>query len=46
MLIAVAVTPHVGVWIETYFADMAVNEPKVTPHVGVWIETLVLLYEK
>ena len=39
MLIAVAVTPHVGVWIETYLDYMHLTSFFVTPHVGVWIET-------
>ena len=37
------VTPHVGVWIETWIGQpvLAVD---VTPHVGVWIETSHLGY--
>ena len=33
------VTPHTGVWIETYFVYHIVLKLKVTPHTGVWIET-------
>ena len=33
------VTPHVGVWIETYVKDNMTDLYTVTPHVGVWIET-------
>ena len=33
------VTPHVGVWIETYQQEKQKKCSKVTPHVGVWIET-------
>ena len=34
-----SVTPHVGVWIETFFVGSPKNPLLVTPHVGVWIET-------
>ena len=33
------VTPHVGVWIETYNYENNYQNKSVTPHVGVWIET-------
>ena len=33
------VTPYVGVWIETYYAEYNLDHKKVTPYVGVWIET-------
>ena len=33
------VTPHVGVWIETYYVYCYCKGSDVTPHVGVWIET-------
>ena len=36
------VTPHVGVWIETYIINNKNTLCRVTPHVGVWIETAVL----
>ena len=35
-----AVTPFVGVWIETIFLTAKVIGIHVTPFVGVWIETL------
>ena len=34
-----AVTPHVGVWIETAHRLVDGGRVQVTPHVGVWIET-------
>ena len=34
-----AVTPHVGVWIETQIWQNIGATDWVTPHVGVWIET-------
>ena len=34
-----AVTPHVGVWIETRLLGSLRHTGSVTPHVGVWIET-------
>ena len=34
-----AVTPFVGVWIETQVLAHFGIKPKVTPFVGVWIET-------
>ena len=34
------VTPHVGVWIETFYLFVLNSQSFVTPHVGVWIETL------
>ena len=33
------VTPHVGVWIETWVGHICIMSENVTPHVGVWIET-------
>ena len=33
------VTPHVGVWIETFVLYPFLMAKCVTPHVGVWIET-------
>ena len=35
----ITVTPHVGVWIETYEQVTSYVLCDVTPHVGVWIET-------
>ena len=35
------VTPHVGVWIETFVANREPLDAHVTPHVGVWIETQI-----
>ena len=35
-----AVTPHVGVWIETINRLLKLHLMIVTPHVGVWIETI------
>ena len=37
-----AVTPHVGVWIETKGAYPWIPSCRVTPHVGVWIETSIV----
>ena len=34
-----AVTPCMGVWIETYIIEMLKATGKVTPCMGVWIET-------
>ena len=34
-----AVTPFVGVWIETISFNVVVSGQDVTPFVGVWIET-------
>ena len=34
-----AVTPYVGVWIETPTCDCFQNHSQVTRYVGVWIET-------
>ena len=34
-----AVTPFVGVWIETVEESLSTPELRVTPFVGVWIET-------
>ena len=36
------VTPHVGVWIETFHENVWSVTNGVTPHVGVWIETFPL----
>ena len=36
----IIVTPHVGVWIETYNYETYQQNQNVTPHVGVWIETV------
>ncbi len=33
------VTPHTGVWIETFSFLAAEATTWVTPHTGVWIET-------
>ena len=35
----VVVTPHAGVWIETFPYSAFCDQGKVTPHAGVWIET-------
>ena len=37
-----AVTPFVGVWIETLMAQHIYLQTDVTPFVGVWIETRVM----
>ena len=34
-----AVTPRVGVWIETGYTVTGFSDDNVTPRVGVWIET-------
>ena len=34
-----AVTPCMGVWIETFFYPLSIYETRVTPCMGVWIET-------
>ena len=39
MKIAPAVTPYVGVWIETIPSMKTMTCLAVTPYVGVWIET-------
>ena len=36
-----AVTPCVGVWIETALLDQSKEYQEVTPCVGVWIETIL-----
>ena len=36
-----AVTPFVGVWIETGIPSYITSEQPVTPFVGVWIETRI-----
>ena len=33
------VTPHTGVWIETFQRTKQTTLTTVTPHTGVWIET-------
>ena len=35
------VTPHAGVWIETYKIAIFNRKAGVTPHAGVWIETYI-----
>ena len=40
MAIIREVTPHVGVWIETFTFILSSFPENVTPHVGVWIETV------
>jgi len=35
------VTPHTGVWIETFSFLAAEATTWVTPHTGVWIETCI-----
>ena len=35
-----AVTPYVGVWIETLTRAACIMKRNVTPYVGVWIETV------
>ncbi len=42
VLLNVGVTPHVGVWIETWMSRVLTIRVMVTPHVGVWIETILL----
>ena len=37
-----SVTPHAGVWIETWHSRRASNKEQVTPHAGVWIETVLV----
>ncbi|HQO32879.1 MAG TPA: hypothetical protein PK534_11795, partial [Chitinophagales bacterium] len=37
--IAIWVTPHAGVWIETDAYCGKYHAKEVTPHAGVWIET-------
>ena len=39
------VTPHVGVWIETWTYTKREDYVNVTPHVGVWIETGIDWYK-
>ena len=43
MLSSIGVTPHVGVWIETYLSCFESYLILVTPHVGVWIETRIAM---
>ena len=40
------VTPHTGVWIETYRNIHIIGAGSVTPHTGVWIETDVVVSVK
>ena len=40
LLVNIAVTPFVGVWIEVHVQQCCKNWYKVTPFVGVWIEVL------
>ena len=42
LLVNIAVTPFVGVWIEINFSCVALRDTFVTPFVGVWIEMIVL----
>ena len=37
--VSLPVTPHTGVWIETFYDQQKKEWGKVTPHTGVWIET-------
>ena len=37
----IAVTPYVGVWIETIVYNNNLKNKDVTPYVGVWIETSI-----
>ena len=40
LLVNIAVTPFVGVWIEIKIRGYNKNNSKVTPFVGVWIEMI------
>ena len=42
LLVNIAVTPFVGVWIEIFLSDVMPYQEHVTPFVGVWIEMYVL----
>ena len=42
LLVNIAVTPFVGVWIEIGRSDLRTNKKIVTPFVGVWIEILLI----
>jgi len=39
-----AVTPCVGVWIETFDENVLLSFLEVTPCVGVWIETFIVQF--
>ena len=38
LLVNIAVTPFVGVWIEIMYLNLLFRPERVTPFVGVWIE--------
>ena len=40
LLVNIAVTPFVGVWIEINFVRFTTDVVEVTPFVGVWIEII------
>ena len=40
LLVNIAVTPFVGVWIEIFMTSGSSGSSVVTPFVGVWIEIL------
>ena len=42
LLVNIAVTPFVGVWIEVHAYQSYNTGGNVTPFVGVWIEVIVL----
>ena len=44
LLVNIAVTPFVGVWIEIFRYSKNVVQVSVTPFVGVWIEISLYLY--
>ena len=46
MALLVAVTPYVGVWIETDCSSGVTTMREVTPYVGVWIETEIVILIK
>ena len=41
LLVNIAVTPFVGVWIEILNTKYPLENPHVTPFVGVWIEIIL-----
>ena len=43
LLVNIAVTPFVGVWIEITFLQKYAHIHGVTPFVGVWIEIMFLI---
>ena len=45
LLVNIAVTPFVGVWIEINFSCVALRDTFVTPFVGVWIEICYRRYK-